>query len=65
MITLATYGVGMLVGFSAAGARADRFNVNGEHDWFQIWIFPAVFAAIIMIVFALLFRREAITYERK
>jgi nucleoside transporter len=65
MITLATYGVGMLVGFSAAGARADRFNVNGAHDWFQIWIFPAIFAAVIMIVFALLFRREAITYERK
>jgi nucleoside transporter len=65
MITLATYGVGMLVGFSAAGARADRFNVNGAHDWFQIWIFPAIFAAVIMIVFALLFRREEITYERR
>ena len=65
MITLATYGVGMLVGFSAAGAIADRFNVNGQHDWFQIWIYPAVFAALIMILFALLFRNEAITYDSR
>jgi nucleoside transporter len=65
MITLATYGVGMLIGFSAAGTIADRFNVNGQHDWFQIWIYPAGFAAAIMILFALLFRNEAITYESR
>src|SRR5688500_7047190 len=59
MITLATYGVGMLVGFSAAGAIADRFSANGQHDWFQIWIYPAAFAAVIMILFGLLFRNEA------
>ena len=63
MITLATYGVGMLIGFSVAGAISDRFNVNGQHDWFQIWIYPAAFAAVVMVLFALLFRNEAITYE--
>jgi nucleoside transporter len=63
MITLATYGVGMLIGFSVAGAISDRFNVNGQHDWFQIWIYPAGFAAVVMILFALLFKNEAITYE--
>jgi MFS family permease len=62
MITLATYGIGMLVGFSAAGAIADRNAANGQHDWFQIWIYPAAFAAVIMVLFALLFRNEAITY---
>jgi len=65
MITLATYGVGMLVGFSAAGAIADRFNVNGHHDWFQIWIYPAGFAALILVLFALLFRNEAISYQSR
>ena len=65
MITLATYGVGMLVGFSAAGAIADRFNINGQHDWFQIWVYPAAFAAAILVLFALLFRNEAITYEAR
>jgi nucleoside transporter len=63
MITLATYGVGMLIGFSVAGAISDKFNVNGTHDWFQIWIYPAAFAAVVMVLFALLFKNEAITYE--
>jgi nucleoside transporter len=64
MITLATYGVGMLIGFSVAGAVSDKFNANGVHDWYQIWIWPAGFAAAIMLLFALLFRNEAITYEK-
>jgi MFS family permease len=64
MITLATYGVGMLIGFSVAGAVSDHFNVNGTHDWSQIWTWPAWFAAAIMLLFALLFRNEAITYEK-
>ena len=65
MITLATYGVGMLIGFSVAGAIADRFNVNGQHDWFQVWIYPAAFALVVMVLFALLFRNESITYESR
>jgi nucleoside transporter len=63
MITLATYGVGMLIGFSVAGAVSDHLNVDGRHDWFRIWMYPATFAAIVMLLFALLFRNEAITYE--
>jgi nucleoside transporter len=63
MITLATYGVGMLIGFSVAGAVSDHLNVNGEHDWFRIWMYPATFAAVVMLLFALLFRNEAISYE--
>jgi nucleoside transporter len=63
MITLATYGVGMLIGFSVAGSISDRFNVGGQHDWFHIWIYPAAFAAVIMVLFALFFRNEAISYE--
>jgi nucleoside transporter len=63
MITLATYGVGMLIGFSVAGAVSDHFNVNGQHDWFKIWLYPAAFAAAVMVLFALLFRRESISYE--
>jgi len=63
MITLATYGVGMLIGFSFAGKIADRFNVNGQHDWFQIWLYPAGIAAVIMVLFALLYKNEAISYK--
>ena len=65
MRTLIAAGLALgLVGFSAAGAIADRFNVNGHHDWFQIWIYPAGFAALILVLFALLFRNEAISYEK-
>jgi hypothetical protein len=65
MITLATYGVGMLAGFSAAGAITDRFSGAGQHDWFHIWIYPAAFAALVMILFAVLFRNEAISYQSR
>jgi hypothetical protein len=65
MITLATYGVGMLIGFSVAGAVSDHAIVDGRHDWFQIWIYPATFATVIMVLFALLFRNEAISYEAR
>jgi nucleoside transporter len=63
LITLATYGVGMLIGFSVAGAITDKFLVDGQHDWYHIWIYPAGFAAAVMILFALLFKEEKITYE--
>jgi MFS family permease len=63
LITLATYGVGMLIGFSVAGAVSDRFVTDGQHDWFHIWIYPAAFAALVMVLFAMFFREEAITYE--
>ena len=53
----------MLIGFSSAGAIADRFNVNGQHDWFQIWVYPAAIAAVIMVLFALLYRNVAIAYQ--
>ncbi|MFT6416472.1 MAG: nucleoside transporter [Dokdonia sp.] len=62
LITLATYGVGMLVGFYVAGKITDA-NIIGEgHDWSSVWIFPAIFAAIVFVIFALLFKNEKIEY---
>jgi nucleoside transporter len=62
LITLATYGVGMLVGFWAAGLIDDRYAVAGAHDWKSIWLYPAAFAAVIFVLFALTFRNEKVTY---
>jgi nucleoside H+ symporter len=53
----------MLIGFSVVGAITDKFLLNGQHDWYHIWIYPAGFAAAVMILFALLFKEEKITYE--
>ena len=64
LITLATYGVGMLVGFWVAGKIVDKnLLVGGSHNWQDIWIFPAVFAVVVMIIFALLFKNEKVEYK--
>lgn len=59
LITLATYGLGMLVGFYVAGLISDMYlNADGTHDWEQIWIVPAGFALVVMILFAIFFKNE-------
>jgi nucleoside transporter len=62
LITLATYGVGMLIGFWAAGLIDDRYAAGGVHDWKAIWLYPAAFAAVIFVLFALTFRNEKVAY---
>jgi nucleoside transporter len=64
MITLATYGVGMLIGFWAAGRITDRFAAAGAHDWHSIWLYPAAFAAGVFVLFLLCFRNEVVTYRK-
>ena len=57
MITLATYGVGMLIGFWVAGLVAEKHALEGGgHDWKSVWMVPAIIAFVILVLFALLFR---------
>jgi len=64
LITLATYGVGMLAGFWVAGQITDAYLLaDGTHDWAQIWLFPAGFALAVMLLFALFFKNEKIEYK--
>ena len=56
MITLATYGAGMLVGFWLAGLIADQYKTVSGHDWNAIWMVPAGIAAAILVLFLLLFK---------
>jgi MFS family permease len=64
LITLATYGVGMLVGFWIAGQITDSYALSaGGHDWKQIWIFPALFAIGVFVLFAVFFRSEKVEYK--
>lgn len=61
LITLATYGLGMLIGFWVAGKIADsNLLTDGNHEWSQIWIFPAIFAVAVFVIFGLLFKNEKI-----
>jgi nucleoside transporter len=59
LITLATYGVGMLIGFKIAGIITDSYKIADKvYDYKMIWLIPAGIAAIIFILFALLFKDE-------
>jgi nucleoside transporter len=64
LITLATYGLGMLIGFWVAGQISDANIIDdGVHAWRKIWIWPAIFAGAIFVLFALLFKNEKIEVE--
>ena len=64
LITLATYGIGMLIGFWVAGKISDNYLISeNTHSWQDIWIFPAIFAAVVFVLFMLLFKNEKIEYK--
>ena len=64
LITLATYGVGMLIGFKIAGIITDTYMAtDGLHTWSNIWTFPAIFAFGVMILFAIFFKNEEVEYK--
>lgn len=64
LIVLITYGVGMLIGAQLAGVTYNLFL--GEQSaltldqWYQFWWIPAIFAAVVMVIFMFTFDdREA------
>lgn len=64
LITLATYGVGMLIGFAVAGWITDNYKtVDGATNWEMVWIIPAGIALAVFLIFALLFNDKNKTEE--
>jgi nucleoside transporter len=58
-ITLATYGVGMLIGTLLSGRIFDNYQLaGGTHDWRMIWLIPAGIALVVLVLFLLLFRER-------
>ena len=56
LITLATYGIGMLIGFEIAGLIKDAYTNNfNVVDWKMIWIIPAGIAFVVFLLFAFSF----------
>lgn len=64
LITLATYGVGMLIGFWAAGKISQYYVTSDGHAWESIWVIPAVFSAVVFLIFAFSFKNEKIEYKK-
>ncbi|MDI1305748.1 MAG: nucleoside permease, partial [bacterium] len=59
LITLATYGVGMLIGFAVAGWITDNYKtLEGTVNWEMVWIIPAGIAFAVFVIFALLFNEK-------
>src|SRR5690606_28570151 len=56
LITLATYGIGMLIGFWVAGLVSDLYLVDGVHDWRSIWMIPSAIALLVSVLFLFTFR---------
>lgn len=56
LITLATYGVGMLIGFEVAGLITDSYKLaDGSVDWKMVWIIPAGIALVVFLLFSVFF----------
>lgn len=59
LITLATYGIGMLIGFAVAGWITDNYKTaEGAINWEMVWIIPAGIAFAVFLIFALLFKEK-------
>lgn len=64
LITLATYGIGQLIGFWVAGYIGEKYQAIKATDvaafWQQTWIVPAGIAFVVLIIFLVLFKDEKV-----
>jgi nucleoside transporter len=63
MITLATYGIGMLIGSWLSGIIVGLYAFTGAdnvqmHNWQAIWLVPAIASIIVFVLFAFLFKEK-------
>jgi nucleoside transporter len=61
LIAFVTLGVGLFIGSWVSGKVVDAYASTGAngiatHDWRPIWMVPSAMAAIILVIFAVLFR---------
>jgi nucleoside transporter len=58
---LITQGLGMIIGAQLFGKLTgiyDKTGAGGVKDWYHIWLWPALFAAVIVVIFFLFFREK-------
>lgn len=62
LITLATYGIGQLIGFWVAGYVTEHYAAVRDAGlgqfWQQVWLVPAAIAFVVMLIFLVLFKDE-------
>lgn len=61
LITLATYGIGMLIGFWAAGQISNFYlQIDGSHQWNSIWLIPSGISLLVLLFFISFFKEEKV-----
>jgi nucleoside transporter len=58
LITLATYGIGMLLGNLIAGYVKDMNTLSNVTNWTNIWLVPAGIASLVLLLFMFFFKQE-------
>lgn len=59
LITLATYGIGQLIGFWVAGFVTEHYKgLELEVFWRSVWVVPAGIAALVVVIFFVFFKNE-------
>ncbi len=62
LITLATYGIGQLIGFWVAGYIGSKYkdlaSVSAGDFWQHVWLVPAGIAAVVCFLSAVIFRND-------
>ena len=59
LITIAMYGVGMLIGFWVAGAVSDYLKAGyADQFWEYLWFIPAGISFFCLLLFAIFFKEE-------
>lgn len=66
LITLATYGIGQLIGFWVAGFVLEHYRGQYQDPamiWQQVWLVPAGIALVVLLLFAFIFKDEKKSLE--
>ena len=58
LFALVTYGLGIGIGSVLSGQIVDLFTVDGVKDWSSIWWVPAIFAAVVTVIFFFTFKDQ-------
>ncbi len=57
-ISLVTYGIGIGLGSVVSGQIVDLLTKDGVKNWMHIWWVPAIFAAVVAVLFAVMFKED-------
>lgn len=59
LITLATYGIGQLIGFQIAGLVSEHYDGLATAEfWNSVWLIPAGIGGVVLIIFLISFKDE-------